>query len=55
MFQLSTRYLNASGWTVDSCMARIGAQGMDPGFFVQRDKLHECLLVDGGLAHGENW
>ena len=18
-------------------------------------KLHECLLVDGGLVHGENW
>ena len=44
MFEPSTSYLNASGCRVDSCMARIGEQGMSA-----------LLLVDGGYVHGENW
>ena len=30
-FEMNTSYLNASWWLVDSCMARIGEQGMRPG------------------------
>ena len=61
MFEMSSSYLNASWWMVDSCMARLGEQGMPPGFDVQCTansevgKLLECLLVDGGFAHGETW
>ena len=41
MFELSASSLNASWWMVDSCTARIGEQGMRPGFFVQREKGRE--------------
>ena len=34
-FEMTTSFLNALWWMVDSCMARIGDQGMRPGFFVQ--------------------
>ena len=31
MFELSTSYLNASWWMVDSCIAKIGELGMPSG------------------------
>ena len=34
-FEMITSYLHASWWTVDSCMATIGEEGMLPGFSVQ--------------------
>ena len=34
MFERSASYLSASWWMVDSCIARIGEQGMPPGFSV---------------------
>ena len=36
MFELSTSYVSACWCIVDSCMARVGEQGMPPGFSVQR-------------------
>ena len=50
MFELSTSYLNASGWMVDSCMATNGEEAMLPCFSVQWYKVLECLLVDGGFG-----
>ena len=50
MFERSTSDL----WgMVDACMARIGEQGLSPGF--SEHKLRECLLVDGGFMHGADW
>ena len=53
MFELSASYLNATWWMVDSCMARIGEQGMPPGF--SEHKRPEYLLVVGGFVRGEAW
>ena len=50
MFELSTSYLNASGWMVDSCMATNGEEAMLPCFSVQWHEQLECLLVDGGFG-----
>ena len=46
MFEMSTRYLNASWWMVDPRVARITVR--------VEHKLLECLVVDGRPAHGDN-
>ena len=43
--------LSASWWVGDPRRARIGEQGTAPG--ISQHMRLECLLVDGGFAHGE--
>ena len=46
MFEISASYVNASGWMLDTRIARVTVRA--------EHKVLECLVVDGGPAHGDN-